>query len=482
MEWDRSDCNRIPVSTPFAPGMTLSIEPGVYLGDMEGINPAFRNISVRIEDNVLITEHGPMLMSKLLPRTPEEIEQCMAQPASVTDLTHPKRFDLVENLQGLSDQFHRERRAMEHTGPLVQSVFSATAAAGIESTDCSVSVDSSPSLPVSLDDGDQCLLTTREEQSPHPSSMAVTAESGRTPVMSITATTSPLSTRMVDCSSSSSESASTMSATSVSSADTGGMFGPRKKIQRVSVVHSPQATFAPFMSACGVGNTEGSASPLQPFRPAGLFPFGGSLESMDFARTTMAAPLLNGGCETPVNAAADSTVNTGSIAAAPLTKATKEPAGKYEVISLLSDDSDDGEDADASVTLTNTTAANARQLTGSKRHFSEISCDVGNNLAVPTAAAVSSVTTSETVSAPLLFCTRKPKLTKTTSLFADTIGGGCEPGAKFGQSPMYHSSGQVQCDTPLSATDATEPASATESGVVSNSTVSAAPFEHRLPE
>jgi Xaa-Pro aminopeptidase len=56
--------------TPLAPGMVLTIEPGVYLPD-EGLG-------VRIEDDVLVTASGSELLSRGAPRTVEEIERLMA--------------------------------------------------------------------------------------------------------------------------------------------------------------------------------------------------------------------------------------------------------------------------------------------------------------------------------------------------------------------------------------------------------------------
>lgn len=55
---------------PLQAGMVLTIEPGIYLPD--------RGFGVRIEDEVLITETGALLLTDGLPRTADEVERWMA--------------------------------------------------------------------------------------------------------------------------------------------------------------------------------------------------------------------------------------------------------------------------------------------------------------------------------------------------------------------------------------------------------------------
>ncbi len=84
---------------PFRPGMVITVEPGIYVREdtlenlddtprnralIEAIQPAFeryRNIGVRVEDDVLVTEDGHRVLSEGTPRTIEEIEAFMANPA-----------------------------------------------------------------------------------------------------------------------------------------------------------------------------------------------------------------------------------------------------------------------------------------------------------------------------------------------------------------------------------------------------------------
>ena len=56
---------------PLKAGMTVTIEPGIYIRD--------ENIGVRIEDDVLVTADGHVLMTEKLPRNADEIEKIMAE-------------------------------------------------------------------------------------------------------------------------------------------------------------------------------------------------------------------------------------------------------------------------------------------------------------------------------------------------------------------------------------------------------------------
>ena len=58
-------------SRALEPGMVITVEPGIYISD--------ENLGIRIEDVVLITETGYELLTRKLPRTPEEIEKLMVK-------------------------------------------------------------------------------------------------------------------------------------------------------------------------------------------------------------------------------------------------------------------------------------------------------------------------------------------------------------------------------------------------------------------
>jgi Xaa-Pro aminopeptidase len=56
---------------PFAAGMVFTCEPGIYIAD-EGIG-------IRLENNILISENGPLDLSENIPLAPDEIERLMKQ-------------------------------------------------------------------------------------------------------------------------------------------------------------------------------------------------------------------------------------------------------------------------------------------------------------------------------------------------------------------------------------------------------------------
>jgi len=58
-------------------GMVTTVEPGLYLSAKRGVPKRFHNIGIRIEDDVAVTAQGPDVLSKGLPKTPEEIEALM---------------------------------------------------------------------------------------------------------------------------------------------------------------------------------------------------------------------------------------------------------------------------------------------------------------------------------------------------------------------------------------------------------------------
>jgi len=58
-------------------GMVTTVEPGLYLPDTRSVPKRFRNIGIRIEDDVAVTASGPDVLSKGLVKDPDDIEALM---------------------------------------------------------------------------------------------------------------------------------------------------------------------------------------------------------------------------------------------------------------------------------------------------------------------------------------------------------------------------------------------------------------------
>ena len=62
------------------PGMTLTVEPGLYVTPTDDVDTRWHNIGIRIEDDVLVTRQGFEILTGDVPKRPEEIEALMAEP------------------------------------------------------------------------------------------------------------------------------------------------------------------------------------------------------------------------------------------------------------------------------------------------------------------------------------------------------------------------------------------------------------------
>jgi Xaa-Pro aminopeptidase len=75
---DVHDCGLYTVggiARPFEPGMVTTVEPGLYIApDDESVEPRWRGIGIRIEDDVLVTAAGHELLTEDVPKAPDEIE------------------------------------------------------------------------------------------------------------------------------------------------------------------------------------------------------------------------------------------------------------------------------------------------------------------------------------------------------------------------------------------------------------------------
>lgn len=61
----------------YSPGMITTIEPGIYINENLNVPDRYKNIGIRIEDNVLVTDEDFEVLTDLAPKEIEEIEALM---------------------------------------------------------------------------------------------------------------------------------------------------------------------------------------------------------------------------------------------------------------------------------------------------------------------------------------------------------------------------------------------------------------------
>ena len=63
----------------FVPGMVMTVEPGLYIAPgSAGVDAAFHGIGIRIEDDVVVTDGAPRVLTEGVPKAPAAIEALMA--------------------------------------------------------------------------------------------------------------------------------------------------------------------------------------------------------------------------------------------------------------------------------------------------------------------------------------------------------------------------------------------------------------------
>ncbi len=75
------DVHDVGTYTELKPGNVITVEPGIYIPEGSPCDPKWWNIGIRIEDDVLITDHSPEVLSNCVPKTPEMIEVFMKKHA-----------------------------------------------------------------------------------------------------------------------------------------------------------------------------------------------------------------------------------------------------------------------------------------------------------------------------------------------------------------------------------------------------------------
>jgi len=76
--------------TPFKANMVITVEPGIYIPENSPCDKKWWGIAVRIEDDILITDNGPVNLSSAAPRHADEIEALMKEKSVLDSFVLPK--------------------------------------------------------------------------------------------------------------------------------------------------------------------------------------------------------------------------------------------------------------------------------------------------------------------------------------------------------------------------------------------------------
>jgi len=74
----------------FEAQMVVTVEPGIYIPEGSPCDPKWWNIGIRIEDDILVTEDAPVLLSSGAPRAWEAIEAMMKEASPLDDFILPE--------------------------------------------------------------------------------------------------------------------------------------------------------------------------------------------------------------------------------------------------------------------------------------------------------------------------------------------------------------------------------------------------------
>jgi len=76
---DTHDCLLVSRSAPLVPGVAFTLEPGLYIpNNAVDVPKEYRGIGIRIEDDVVMTENGALVMNSDLPKEIGDIESLMS--------------------------------------------------------------------------------------------------------------------------------------------------------------------------------------------------------------------------------------------------------------------------------------------------------------------------------------------------------------------------------------------------------------------
>ncbi len=83
------DVHDLSLNGKFEANMVITVEPGIYIPENAKCDPKWHGIAVRIEDDIHITENGPINLSEYAPRTVEEIELLVKEKSVLNTLELP---------------------------------------------------------------------------------------------------------------------------------------------------------------------------------------------------------------------------------------------------------------------------------------------------------------------------------------------------------------------------------------------------------
>jgi Xaa-Pro aminopeptidase len=84
------DVHDLNSGSPLSANMVITVEPGIYIPEGSACDEKWWGIAVRIEDDILITENGPVNLSVEAPRRSEDIEAMMKQKSALDNFNLPK--------------------------------------------------------------------------------------------------------------------------------------------------------------------------------------------------------------------------------------------------------------------------------------------------------------------------------------------------------------------------------------------------------
>ena len=74
---DVGDIGTITAPRPLEAGMAITIEPGLYISNDADVEDRWKGIGIRIEDDLIVTEHACEVLTAAVPKTIKEIEALM---------------------------------------------------------------------------------------------------------------------------------------------------------------------------------------------------------------------------------------------------------------------------------------------------------------------------------------------------------------------------------------------------------------------